>query len=423
MNLRRAKDAAKGLLQSSELGRFAYSRAQELWFDSTYRARVRHYTEATAGDSDAYRQEAHLQRCRRKIAERGYRSPLRAAGEAHCFAFLPSHWSHQNQIATALALTGPCTRFDYASNGISLKELRTAAPGHIEKRRAVMEGLLAAIRAAHRQRPIDWFFSYAIGYDILPEALTRIRDELGIPTVNVSFDDKNWWNEIERGDSSTGMKQLAPHFDLSWTSARNVLPWYWAEGGQAIFLPEGVNVDWFKPLDIEQDIDVGFVGNNFGYRPELLGALRHAGVKVAHHGTGWPDSSELNDEQMRIFFNRCLINLGHGDMHYSRWLTNLKGRDFEIPAVGRGLYLTSYSSDLASCFDIAREIQCYRGIDELVDLVRRYLRNRDEIAEMARRARDRCIREHQWSHRFQALLRALGILETARQPRTNSPST
>ncbi|MCS6857554.1 MAG: glycosyltransferase, partial [Sandaracinaceae bacterium] len=117
--------------------------------------------------------------------------------------------------------------------------------------------------------------------------------------------------------------------------------------------------------------------------------------------------------EMLRFFNRCQIQLGFGDMFFSRWLTNLKGRDFEVPAVGRALYVTTYNADLAECFEIGREILCYRGIDELLELLRRFLRDPERCREMARRARERVIREHQWKHRFESLLRFLGMLEEA----------
>ena len=162
-------------------------------------------------------------------------------------------------------------------------------------------------------------------------------------------------------------------------------------------------------MEVEQDIEIGFVGNSFGYRPEIIADLKKAGISVCVYGNGWPQGV-LGDEAMRAFFSRCRINLGLGDMHCSRWMTNLKGRDFEIPSTGRGLYLTTYNVDLAGCFAIGREIQCYRGLDELIELLRHYLRNFDEAREMARQARRRCIAEHQWIHRYRTILRALGIL-------------
>ena len=403
---------AKKTLLKNRVGDYLYGRAQESWFEFTYRQRRERYKELVASSPDAYRPEAHLARARAKIAGRGYSATLRRKGEIHTFAAIPSNWPHQNHIASALSPLGPVTRFDYTTRSITLDAIRTCSANHVSTQQRLFAELLREMREAHRARPIDWFFSYALGWDMTAEVLAKIHEEFGIPTVNISLDDKNWWDVIERRDPASAMKSFAPRYDLGWTSARSVLPWYWAEGGQAIFLPEGVNSDWFAPVDVKQDIDVGFVGNCFGYRPLIIETMRRAGISVRLHGGGWPEHAiPLPDEEMRAFFSRCRINLGMGEMHYSRWMTNLKGRDFEAPSTGRGLYLTSYNADLASCFVVGEEIDCYRGTDELIDLLRSHLNNPDRAREMARRARLRCQGEHQWIHRYQTILTALGVLD------------
>lgn len=385
-----------------------YNRVQENWFERGYRLRREAYEALNAQTAEAYVEAAAVARARDKIRRRGYQPSVRASGDVHTYACIPSNWPHQNQIARALTTMGPVSRFDYTTRGLTLRELRTAEPGSLEKRARVQSELMDDIRRAHKERPIDWFLSYALPWDLTPETVVRIQEEIGIPTVNVSLDDKNWWEAIERRDPTSAMRSLVPKFDLGWTSARTVLPWYWAEGGQAIFLPEGVDSAWFRPLDVPRDIKVGFVGNRFGYRPELIETFRKAGIEVVVHGTSWPNG-HMADDDMLLFFSRCHINLGLGDMDYSRWLTNLKGRDFEIPSTGRGVYVTTYNSDLADCFTSGSELWCYRGVDEAIELIRRLLRNPDECDAIAARGRQRCLRDHQWKNRFERILRAIGV--------------
>jgi spore maturation protein CgeB len=400
----------KNALRGTRTGEYLYGQAQEVWFDRSYRQRRERYQRAVAAEPAALQPEAHLARARRKIGERGYTVQARREGEIHTYAYVPSNWPHQNQIAAALVPLGPVNRFDYAVRGFGLQALRDPTNGDLHRR--LFDELLADLRRAHRERPIDWFFSYATGYDITAEMARRIQEEIGVPMVNISLDDKNWWDTIERGAPHGGMKTFVSRYDLGWTSASSVLGWYWAEDGQAMFLPEGVDTDWFAPMNVTQDIDVGFVGNCFGYRARLIEVLRKAGITVQVHGQAWPfASSPLNDEEMRLFFSRCRINLGLGDMSFSRWLTNLKGRDFEAPATGRGLYLTTYNADLASCFVVGREVQCYRGVDEMIELIRHHLDNPEATTEMARKGRQRCVAEHQWIHRYRRVLSALGVLE------------
>lgn len=405
MNLRAA---VKSRLLANPYGQRAYGAAQAWLFDRKYRARRERYEAVTASSTDYISNKGALAAVRSSLESRGVLPARRALGELHTYAYVPSNWPHQNQIARALEVLGPTSRFDYRSRGFTLDEIRRSARASGRPDPALMDQLVADVKRVHRQSPIDWFFSYALGWDLSPAALGAIRD-LGIPAANISLDDKNWWDEIERGDPSGALSRNAPYFDITYTSAQVVLPWYRAEAAHAVFLPEGVDTEWFRPLDVPQDVDVGFVGSHFGWRARQVATLQAAGLHLIVHGVGWP-SGELDDAAMRVFFNRSRINVGFGDMSYSHSLTNLKGRDFEIPATGRGIYITTYNSDLARCFDLGSEIRCYRDLDEAIELIRYYLRHPAEATEVARRGRERCVRDHQWSGRFSALAYHLGLL-------------
>ena len=397
----------KKLILANCYSREFYSSFQSHRFDDDYRARRERYAAQLHAQPEAYCQDAAIARAKEKIKLRGY-MPKNKGDGVHTFAYIPGNWSHQNQIAKSLNMIGTCTRFNYVEEGYALGQLKAPKTG-VHRRKELMRLLIHKIEAAHKINPIDWFFSYIWGgWEITSEVIIEIQERFGIPTVNLSLDDKNWWDAIERGNTESGLINIAPAYDLGWTSAKVALPWYWAEGGQAIYLPEGADTDWFRPHEIDQDIDVGFVGTKFGYRPDIIENLRKAGLKVEVRGAGWA-SGLISDEEMLRFFNRTKINIGIGDMSYSKWLTNLKGRDFEIPSTGRGLYLTTYNTDLANEFHLGREISCYRGMDEMIEIIRYYLRNPDEVLNMASRARERCVAEHQWQHRFKTIVRLLGI--------------
>ena len=125
-------------------------------------------------------------------------------------------------------------------------------------------------------------------------------------------------------------------------------------------------------------------------------------------GSGWRHASWVDDPA--DVFCRSAINLGMGGIGYSEELTNVKGRDFEIPGCGGGVYLTSFNADLAQHFVVGEEILCYSSRDEMLELIRYYLAHRDEADAIARRARERSLREHRWLHRYQRVCRILGIL-------------
>ena len=193
--------------------------------------------------------------------------------------------------------------------------------------------------------------------------------------------------------------------------------WVNAEGGQGIYLPEGCAPSIYHPTSQPFDIPVSFVGASFGPRPIMVHFLREHGVPVQVFGNGWKSMGGTGYvESPADIFRRSQINLGNGGVLRSDRITALKGRDFDLPCTGGGLYLTTYNADLAQHFRVGEEILCWHSYDEMLELLRYYLPRPDECREMARRARERCLREHRWSHRFIRVLQELGILDEGVQP-------
>ena len=270
------------------------------------------------------------------------------------------------------------------------------------------EMFLASLKTAREARPVDWVFVYASGIEISAGTIQKITKELGIPTVNMCLDDKQSWTGPFMGDHSGGQVGIASAFDLSWTSARVACEWYLVEGGRPIHLPEGFNAAIYQPMQIDQDIPVSFIGGAYGYRASVVNYLLKHDVPIQTFGYGWPHSGWV-DNIVEII-NRSVINLGMGGIGYLEQLTNVKGRDFEIPGTGGGVYLTSFNPDLAQNFIIGEEILCYSNRAEMLELIRYYLAHPEEAGLIAARARERCLREHRWLHRYQKVLEILEIL-------------
>ena len=268
--------------------------------------------------------------------------------------------------------------------------------------------ILPALRRVHAERPVDWVFVYANGVEIQAGVIRAITEELGIPVVNMCLDDKQSWTGPWMGDHRGGQIDILAQFDLSWTSSRVAAEWYLLEGGRPIYLAEGFSPASYAPSGVEKDIPVSFLGAAYGFRRRAIADLRRHRVPIQTFGYGWHDASFV--EHPSQIFNRSLINFGIGTVGYSDSVTTLKGRDFDVPGTGGGMYLTSFNSELAQHFRVGEEIACYAGPDEALELIRHYLARPEEAAEMACRARERALGEHQWVHRFQTVCRTLGIL-------------
>lgn len=380
---------------------------------SRYRKRREHYHAKCAELGKAYREADVIQQVRDRIRRRGHTVRARALGEIHTFAFIPRIGWHPS-LYDDLRVLGPVSEYDYVRAGYTTQALYRADRIGREQRARLNAEILPSIERAHRGRPVDWVFIYANGMEILPSTVRAITERTGITTVNMCFDDKHSWTGPWNGEARGGQIDLAPEFDLSWTSSRVACEWYIAVGGRPLYMPEGCSPSEFTPMRVEQDIPVSFMGARYGFRRGVIRFLGRRGIEVQTYGRGWSRGPWA--EPPAVLFNRSRINLGMGGIGYSESLTSVKGRDFEIPCTGGGLYITTFNPDLALHFHVGREIVCYRAREEIVELVRHYLAREDESREIAAAGRERCLREHRWIHRYVKVCQALGLLDGSVAP-------
>lgn len=255
--------------------------------------------------------------------------------------------------------------------------------------------------------PPDLILGHMRGWLIDPDTLRHLRAKK-IPIVNYSWDDTVAFYGTRMDGVWSGLASLAPLVDLNLTSSKRNCLKYQAEGGLALFWPEAANPEIHRPVEVPREYDVSFVGGRYGYRPLLIDFLRRHGVRVAAFGPGW-EGGTLSQEEMVALYSRSRINLGFGGIGHTVRIQHLKGRDFEIPMSG-GLYLTSFHSELAECYEIGKEIACYRDKWDCLDKIRHLLRHPEEAAAIARAGRQRALRDHTWKQRLDRLFHWVGLL-------------
>jgi len=402
------RDRVKSLLLRQRTFRRLWTGGRRRQLHREYEARREHYERAAQERGLVYRESEIVRSVRARLGSRGYSPVAKRSGEIHTFAFIPQISWHA-ALLNDLRELGPVTLFDYSELGFSWQEFYGATAQGLERRRTMNGLVLPALRDSHARNPVDCMLVYASGVEISSGTIRRITEELGIPTVNLCLDDKQSWTGEWMGDHRAGQVDIAAAFDLSWTSARIACEWYLAEDARPLYMPEGFDASMYRPMIVPQDIPVSFVGAAYGFRPSVIEFLKSRRIPVQVFGPGWDTQVAWGQNQVEVF-NRSLINLGMGGIGYSEDLTNVKTRDFEIPGTGGGMYLTSFNADLAQHFIVGKEIACYRSRDEMLELVRYYLQNSDAAQAMARRARERCLREHRWLHRYRHIYQILGVL-------------
>jgi len=256
------------------------------------------------------------------------------------------------------------------------------------------------------ERP-DVIFTYLSGELVSSKTMEAIR-AFGVPMVHFSLNDKENFVGKVRGGLAFGSRDICRWFDLCWTSTGDALKKYCVEGALPAYLPEGANPELHRPRDLEKSIDVSFVGQCYGNRPETIRRLSAEGVRVETFGYGWPNGS-LSTEEMVSLYSKSRINLGFAGVEGHEETYCLKGRDFEIPMSG-GLYLTEYHPELERVYNLGQEIVTYRSFDDLLANIHHLLSD-PQRAEAIRQAGFRRARqEHTWEMRFEQVFTLMNLV-------------
>ena len=396
------------MLQSTPIFSVPWALYRDKQLHRDYNMRREYYSNILKKRGLHYDEHETISEVRNRICNRGYVQIKREIGDIHTFALIPQFSWHKHLLPDLKEL-GPVTLFDYTSLGFD-PDIFYGDPkwsrDRIQLRKDMVSRVLPMLKQAHKKKPVDWVLCYGGGQDISASVIKQIIDELGIPTINMTFDDKHGWTGPFCGEYNTGARDITKEFDVFFTSARVACEWHLAEGGRAIYMPEGFDNTYFQPRVSKKDIPVSFVGVSYGFRKSVINFLTSHGIDIQTYGNGWPSgyAKDIVD-----IFNRSVINLGMGGIGYSENLTNVKGRDFEIPGAGGGVYLTSFNPDLAQHFSVGEEILCYHNREEMIELIRYYIRNRDLAEKISAKARTRSLNEHRWFHRYRRMAEIVGI--------------
>ena len=118
---------------------------------------------------------------------------------------------------------------------------------------------------------------------------------------------------------------------------------------------------------IQNNFYVLFIGSKYGQRENFINKLIEIGINMRCFGKGWPNGG-ISDEQMQQEIKLAPLTLGFSNVGYTRNITTIKGRDFEVPFYG-GLYLTQYSEGLEMYYNLNEEILAYTCLADCIKLI------------------------------------------------------
>jgi len=108
-------------------------------------------------------------------------------------------------------------------------------------------------------------------------------------------------------------------------------------------------------------------------------------------------------DEMPKVFNLSKINLNITMRPIEK---GLPLRCFDILGCG-GFLMTNYQEELEDMFVIGEDLECYSGLDELIDKCRYYLSHEDERSAIARRGYEKVCAAHTHIHRMNQMLKNL----------------
>jgi hypothetical protein len=307
----------------------------------------------------------------------------------------------QNDLAPELARIADTRLLD-------LRPALKSAPEGPQARRAVTEAV-RQFSEANRALSPDVILFYLRPASLSDEVFDVLRRRWKCPLLGMNLDDRMEffpYGVLASGDDDYG--RWVKKFDLNITNCLPAMDWYHQRGAASIYSPQGVHLTQELTLPVSADFKykISFLGSRKVERAAVIEELRRAGVLVSLFGAGWPNSRWV--ENPNAVFRGSQINLGIGFASPSLEVTNIKGRDFECPGVG-ACYLTTYNWGLPLHWELGKEILCYRGIQELIEIYSWYGKRPEECLKIAQAAWRRAVAEHTWEHRFRKIFEQAGF--------------
>ena len=257
--------------------------------------------------------------------------------------------------------------------------------------------LAARLARALRQNPPDLVVVFK-GATLVPELIERLRPLGPARWVNW-FPDSPHVLELSLANGRAYDRCFL--FD-SWMVDRHR-----ALGRAADYLALGCDPAFHRPLGAPGDrrLPIVFIGSVEPGREAALAAAADLGLFA--WGPGRHRGPLYGDRMVRAFSRADVALNVHqffGDPpDLARYGTGANQRVFELAAIGT-VQLCDAKADIARELREESEIVLYRTLGELHEKAEWLLAHAAERERIARRARERALREHTWRHRLEALL-------------------
>jgi len=400
---KKTKEALKKISWIYSLNAFLKARANTRKTKKLYA----YYQEKARVLNLEYSESGVIKMVRERLAKRGIRPALQ---KKFRIFWVGAHYSQDaSGFLGGLKKFGEVITFQNEEGGYGLLFAQTVKTkmSESEAKESNSRALLKQIKEANQGKKLDLLMGQ-MWADFLDVDVLRIIQEMGLPTINVSMDDKlpDLWRREKNG--LMGSVGLANGLDLVLTTSPDTCLWYLVEGAPAIYWPLASDPEIFYPRE-PKIYDVVFVGGKYGIHGKLVQKILSAGIKIEAFGPGFPNGF-INAEKIAEVFGKAKIVLGSGYVAYNTDILTIKLRDFDATMAG-SLYLTNRNPDLLRLFEEGKEIECYDSIDECINKIKFYLAHLDKLKIVAGAGLKKARENYTWEKNIGSALRVLGFIK------------
>jgi len=149
---------------------------------------------------------------------------------------------------------------------------------------------------------------------------------------------------------------------------------------------EGVDIEMYKPVHYAKIYDIVFIGSRTFKREKHIAKLKDFGYNVTVFGNGWPDYVKAlppvyNEDLVKVINqSKIVLNFVHGNSYSDRVTLTL--------AAG-GFLLSEHANDLWHEYAIGEELLTWDSLEDLYNLIEKYLWADDERNAFVKKGTDR----------------------------------
>ncbi|MER3501894.1 MAG: hypothetical protein C4295_10585 [Candidatus Fervidibacterota bacterium] len=318
----------------------------------------------------------------------------------------PVHSSGRLWVKWLRRLGHEVTTFDYRQAVIP-ERWQVKIKGGRRLQRLLMQ---FPLRQVALQRPYDLIFVLK-GETILPSTLRAIRQRHKGLLINWMGDEPLHFHNI---------RNSLPFYDTIFLTDRGWVDSVRRLGYRAEHLPYGCDPEVHrKVLLSDQELryfsaEVCYVGRR-DERENLLAQL--SGVPMKIWGYGFKQTkftelrpfiagSALNEEEMVKAFNAAKIVLNLQPSHH---VTGVNYKIHEVAGCA-AFQLIDFKPEVAEMYELGKEIVCFQTLDELKELIARYLRDEGERQRIGEAAQRRAYADHTLEQRVRKMMEILSVM-------------